>query len=131
MALLEAELTTAILADGGISALIDTRLYPAILPQNPTYPALTYFLVSNGRQATYTGAGLKHPRYQFDAFAETYGAAAELIDAVKQFMPTTSATWGSTLVSCATQEDERDLPWEDDPEIYRRMIDYKLWVMSD
>lgn len=128
MALLEAELTTALLADAGISGIVATRVYPGILPQNPTYPALTYTLVSGPRKGTFTGAGIKYPRYQFDAFARSYGGALALAAALKAFMPATKTTWGSTAIDCAQLEDERDLPWDDDADVFRRMVDYRIWT---
>jgi hypothetical protein len=42
-------------ADAGVSALVATRVYPQLLPQDPGLPALTYRLVSGPRDETHDG----------------------------------------------------------------------------
>ncbi len=42
----ETDVYAAITNDAGLAALIGTRLYPLALPENATYPAATYSVIS-------------------------------------------------------------------------------------
>lgn len=64
----------------GITDIIGTRYYPMNLPQNTTYPALTYTLIS----------GVEHhdidyamPSYQFSCWAKTYAEVKTLAKEIK------------------------------------------------
>lgn len=70
----------------GIAALISTRCYPDRLPEDVTYPALTYFRVSadNSLYRDHDGATTREvSRVQFNCFAETGDGAAALADQVR------------------------------------------------
>ena len=52
-------------------ALIGTRVYPRKLPQDATFPALTYFEVSGDRWVTHQGEdGVSEGRYQISCWAK-------------------------------------------------------------
>jgi hypothetical protein len=46
MALIETALRDYLLADASIAAAVVDRVYPDVLPQNPTLPAMTYTRIS-------------------------------------------------------------------------------------
>jgi HK97 gp10 family phage protein len=52
-----------------LSSLISTRLYFGLMPENPTYPAVTYMQAASRRE-TAMGAnpGIVHATFQFDAY---------------------------------------------------------------
>jgi len=129
MALLEAEITTALLADSTLAGLVGTRVFPfASVPAQTTFPLLVYQLISSNRDETYTGAGFHRTRYQFDAYSRTYGASAELIDALKTFMPKTAVTWGSQSIGSIRFDSERDAQYDTQLDLYVRSCDYFFWV---
>jgi Protein of unknown function (DUF3168) len=83
---LQTTLRTILLADPTVSGLVGgTRIYPKILPQNPTFPAITYQRISRIPVADHlTGPGsLGRPRVQVDVWALTDAAAEALGAAVK------------------------------------------------
>ena len=76
---IEAALASYIKLVEEITAIIGTgdsaRIYPLALPQNPTYPAVTYQVISSPR---HHDLDIAYPRIQYTAFARTYGQAKEL-----------------------------------------------------
>jgi hypothetical protein len=69
----------------GTAALIATRCYPDQLPENVTYPALSYLLVSDDSSLyrTHDGAGGRTvSRIQFNCYDDTGDDAAALADQV-------------------------------------------------
>lgn len=56
--------------DAGVTALIGTRLYPVQgVPDNPTFPYVTYQPVTAGSDYTLDGAEARRMRLQFDCWA--------------------------------------------------------------
>jgi len=70
-----------VLADTTIAGLIGTRLTPMVITDDTAFPAMTYQRVSSPEHHDIDFA---YPRYQFNSYAETYGAVVELAIAVKE-----------------------------------------------
>ena len=70
-----------VLADTTIAGLIGTRLTPMVITDDTSFPAMTYQRVSSPEHHDIDFA---YPRYQFNSYAETYGAVVELAIAVKE-----------------------------------------------
>ena len=63
MAELEQALFTRLDGFAGLTSLVVSRIYPLILPQNPTLPAVTYQRIDGIREDGIAGShGLAHPR---------------------------------------------------------------------
>lgn len=99
--------------DAGVAALVGTRIYPLVLPQNPTYPAISYQRISTRPVQTRGGNGLAFVRMQVDCFATGYTAAKQLSDAV------VSALAGTLEVGLMEL-------WDDTLGLYRVSIDYQV-----
>jgi len=70
--------------DAAVSALVGMRIYPAVLPQPPTFPAIAYTRISQREAFSADGAeGLLATRTQLDCYALTYDGARLLGDAVR------------------------------------------------
>lgn len=66
------QLLTGDASANAVSDLIDTRMYPLVLPEPCTFPAVTYQLISNIEENTLDqGAVGATARIQFDIYAET------------------------------------------------------------
>jgi len=116
----ESEIVTLLAADGGVSALVVARIYPLILPQDPTLPAITYARVTTSRIYSSEGySNLDNAMIQVDCWASTYAGAKALGTAVLSAMDG-SSTFSAVLI------DERDM-FEDDVEIYRVSMDFSTW----
>lgn len=56
--------------DTAIAALVGARIYPSSLPDGVTYPALSFFMVSDLRDHTLSGPiNLSRPRIQIDIWS--------------------------------------------------------------
>jgi len=65
--------------DAEVAALISTRIYPNLLPESATLPALTYQELTALRQYVLTGpVGMVRFRFQINCWASTYASADEL-----------------------------------------------------
>ena len=72
----ETALYTRLTTHSGTAALISTRCYPMLMPQNPTLPAVVYQRVSSsGQQGTTDRRAL---RFQISSWATTYAGAVAL-----------------------------------------------------
>jgi len=60
------------------------RIYPSVLPQDPTYPAIVYTVASNTSEEHLGGsAGLSHARVRIDCYATTAAAATALAEIIR------------------------------------------------
>jgi len=81
---IEEALTTYLLAQTGLTALIDRRFYFDILPQNCNLPAVVCTLISDVKDHTMTlQCDLERPMYQFSAYATTRAGARAVANQLK------------------------------------------------
>lgn len=107
---------TRLTAVSAVTALVSTRVYPNLLPQNPTLPALVYQRIDERREnAMGADPGVVRARVQVSAWAQTYtaarGAAEEVRKALQRYRGTPSGS--GTEILDAFVEDVRDM----DPEL--------------
>lgn len=122
---LETEVRARLAADGAVAALVGTRITPILLPQAPTYPALTYQRISGPRWQVLEGpGGGETARLQIDAWAASYLAAQGLAAAVRGSLNGFIGTL-ATLRVAIRLDNERD-DFEDAPEVYRVIQDYRI-----
>jgi hypothetical protein len=67
-------------SDLSLNNLIAGRLYPAVLPPDPTLPAVTYHLVSQPTDFSQDGAEYRWPRWRFRIYSLIY---ADLVPIAK------------------------------------------------
>lgn len=80
----EEGIVAELLADAAVSALVSARVF-RLLPQNVTYPAISYQRISTERFNTLDGPNdLTQIRIQVDSWAATYAAVKALATAVRQ-----------------------------------------------
>ena len=99
------------------------RVYPAKLPQNPTYPCITYFQVSGPRDYSHDGySGTTASRYQVSCWGKTYaatkGLAREVIRAVEGY----TGMMGTTRIGLIRVDNETD-NYEYDSDVYHMPVD--------
>lgn len=112
--------------DGGISALVSTRVYPGTLPQNWTAPAISYQRISGNRVRNLSGpAGRAAPRIQIDCWADSYSGSKALATAVRSAMDGYAGLMGTTTVGSVVLESDLDF-YEPDTNVYRVSMDF--WI---
>lgn len=83
---LGASLFAALTADDGITALVETRVFPDEMPQDETVPALVYTVITDPKASSLTGATLRHARVQIDCYARTLKEAGAVQVEVERVM---------------------------------------------
>lgn len=72
----------------GVTAIVgaspNDRIYPVVLPEKPTYPAITYKQISGRRlQGTHDDPGVAIVTLQLTAFAQSFDAAKALTEQIR------------------------------------------------
>lgn len=115
-------------AHAGLNNLVDTRIYPLILPQNGTLPAVVYQLISRTGADTRTeAAGLVVTRWQFTINGRTYADCVATMTQLKLALE--SFTSSDPRVDHLFLDNEREdtEPEFDENNYFRRMIDILVW----
>lgn len=83
----------------GVTALVSTRIYPDLMPQPPTLPAVVYQMISNDREERHRGAtGDARPRFQITCWATTAIAAGNLANQVRLAIMAMSGTIAAVVI---------------------------------
>ena len=77
---IESILRSILVADPAVAALVSGRIYQMALPREPTFPAITYQMVSRVQDSL---TGIVQARMQYTCLATTWKGAADLADAVR------------------------------------------------
>jgi len=110
----------ALVNDGGVGALVSTRVYPLTLPQTPTLPAVTYQRISNSPQNGSTD--LRGTRWQVSCWATTHVGAEALAAAVKTLFEEYSDEDQTPGIKMGQVVNELD-DYEPETEQYRVIVD--------
>ena len=80
VAMIQAQAPVTALIGSGVNA----RCFPVTLPQDPTFPCMTYQIISGPRDYTQEGAdGVVRFRVQLSLYGSTYAQAKALRDALE------------------------------------------------
>lgn len=118
--MLETKIYSALSADTTIAAQVSARIYPLVMPQNPTLPAITYQRVSGGQVNDLSGySNLENPHISIFCWATRYDECKELADDVHDAMDSATA-FKATLFS--------DLDgFDPETELYVVSQDFSCW----
>lgn len=120
--------TAFVLADGTVSSLIGTRLYPDVLPSKVTYPAVKIQMIDVQRPGSLRNqASIATARLQFDVYAgptaggsrgkaDTVAAAIRrrmLDDGLFCTLTDTTTSPSTAIWAWMSHADEREGPFED------------------
>ena len=106
---IESGLYAHLTSDPDVSALVGDRIYPLLVPQDATLPAIAYQRISTGRDETHTGpSGLSQARIQLTCIADSYDAAKAVADAVRSSLDGFSGTMGGINVGACFVTNDRD-----------------------
>ena len=103
-----------------LKGLVSNRVYPLVMPQNPTLPAIVYTIISTNAQNTLCTppSTIDQVLVQVDAYAETYLESKQLMNSARGALEQSSLK--------ATLQTVQEF-WENDPKIYRASADLYCW----
>jgi len=113
----------------GLSMEVDDRIYPLLLPQEPTLPAVVFHRISTPRLHELERSFLPHARFQFDCWAEDFQRAKAVQEQVRLALDLYSGPMGEYTVEVAIVEDERD-DYEPETGRWRSMVEAVIWVVE-
>ena len=121
---LETEIVQTLQNHPGMAALVVTRIYPMLMPQNPTLPAIVYQKISGPRSYSHSGdQNLTFTRYQFSCWAHTYAGAKALAAQLRDCL--SGRKYGVIRASfCVNELDDYDPISKD----FRIIVDFHFWV---
>ena len=106
------------------TTLSHSRVYPVILPQKPTLPAVAYTRVGSPDELTSSGrADLVQGRFQIDVYADDYAQAKTTARSIRTALSGYRGTMGSVRVDSAWR-DRQDESYEPETRRYRVSTDY-------
>ena len=132
MSVVEEAIHTILTSESAITNIVATRVYPVVIPQGGTIPAVTYQRISTPRIWDLDGPdGMATPRMQLNCWGTSYSSASSLSNAVRGVLDNYSGTADSVVIHQVALEDEGDLF---EPQIgidtarrYGRRMDFIVW----
>ncbi len=125
----EADLVRYLEANAGVSALVGDRIYPLMIPERATLPAIRYQGISMGSEVAHTGpSGLARHRIQLTVHAATYAIAQAVATALRRALDGKKGMFGAGS-SCLVAN---DVPaYEEESGQYLRHVDVEPWYRED
>lgn len=125
--MLEVGIQQLITADPDFQAIAVDRLYPVILPEDSPLPAATFQRIST--TALYTldaRIQVTEIRIQFDSWAQSYGLAKELMDAINSVIDNYSGSLPDGTQVFGVQLANSNDQYEGPARLFRSSADYKV-----
>ena len=111
----------------GLSALVSTRIYRPPIPQNPTYPLVTFQEVSDLPIKVMGGnAGIRHARYQVDCWATTIASAKAIAVQVAAALDNYAGTSDGIVIKNCFLEVGTQMYYTPDEGVHRYMQEYVI-----
>lgn len=84
---METKIYTVLTGNATVETLVNTRIYPVVMPQNASLPAITYHETANN-PVNYLGGktGLENPHIAINCWATAYDQANDVAKAVNVAM---------------------------------------------
>jgi hypothetical protein len=118
--ILETRIYSLLASNPTIKQRINTRIYPVVMPQDVTLPAISYQRIASGPENTMTGfSGLKQSNVIINAWARTYDEAKQIAAEIHAAMET-ATEFDNVLIN------EMD-GFDQDVNLYVVSHDYSCW----
>ena len=124
---IEASIWQILADDAGVGAQCADRIYPVQVPQNATFPCVTYSRVSANRwSAMGSDTGLVEKRIQVSSWGQTYAAANALAEAVRGALQRYRGTVDGVVIQDIFIDGDGPETWEDDAGAYQAVSDFRV-----
>lgn len=113
--------------NSGVAALVSDRIYPGKLPQKPTYPAISYILVSGTERFSVMGddADIARKRMRLSCWADSDSGLQTLKEAVRAAVQRYRGTVAGVVILDSFLEFESQL-YDDDLKIWQYIFDVRF-----
>lgn len=114
----------------GLVALVSTRIYPLILPQTPTLPAVVYQQVSGPRiHAMGDDPGITSPRYQFSCWDDDHAGAAAVAQQIRLAFENYSGLMGGAggVTVYHASVENMSSEYYDEAKLYRVLVEVIIY----
>lgn len=115
--MVEADLYTHLKNSVAVSALVGTRIYPKVAPQNVARPYIVYHVISDvSNQCLGGGVYQNQVRVQIDCWSEKYSEVKSMKQAVKD-----------SLIGFKSSSEIYSMDdYEPETKLFRELIDFKI-----
>jgi Protein of unknown function (DUF3168) len=108
-----------------LSPLVDGRVYPLQMPENPTFPVILWSIVGGPRAAqSQDGGGVDNPRLRLDIWGQLYDDVVGVAVQVRSLLESRSQI---DLGFSTVYEGEQDL-LDPDTGNPRRILEFRVWM---
>lgn len=115
--MIESDLVSHLKADVALSALVGTKIYPLLAPQNVTNPYIVYQVINDNSNQCIEGEVYQNDtRFQIDCWSTKYSEVKAIKEAVLN-----SLIGFKSSNSISVMDD-----YEQETKLYRQLIDFKL-----
>jgi len=126
----EAAINAILLADPGVAAVVASRIYPVVMPEDPTLPAITYQRIDGPRETSLDlDSSLAHPRIQVSAWGNAYADVKNAADAVREALNGFSGTIAGFTIQGIVIESDNDL-YDPQTRTYHVATDFEVWHLE-
>lgn len=115
----------------GVSGLVGTRVYPLVLPQNPTYPCIMYQRVSSSRvQGVHSDPGMAQVTVRIVCLDHEYNDVKALAEQVRLALERYGSSIAGTLIAGVNVYDilmgsEADA-YEEDLDVFSHSLEFTI-----
>lgn len=127
MAAVGEQIFSRLISFSGVATLVGNRVYPIILPQDPTLPAITYQIIS--QSPTGGNIHIHNMRLQVDCWATSYAGADALAAQVVAALRLYGVRSSQPALLSAYDVNRQDL-YEPDTEEWRVSMDFLCQVKT-
>ena len=115
-------------ADATLTALVSTKIYPVIAPQNVASPFVVYSIASAIPTNTKDRISeVDTMRVQIDCYARTYSQVEAIASAARLAIDGQTGTKAGIYVDGVAYENEQDLI-DEDVDLYRKSLDFFIRI---
>jgi hypothetical protein len=123
---IEDALFTKLSGTTAISDIVGTRIHPVKMPDNPTFPSITYQRISSTREQTMQGrVSYCEAIMQIDIWSQDYDVTRDLASKVFSALEGFRGPISSVDIQAILSQNEIDL-FEDDVKVYRRSQTFRV-----
>ena len=123
---LETEIYTRLKDFSGMSSLVSTRIYPVVIPQNSSLPAVCFQRISSAPVSNFgSDPGAARTRVQVTIIAEKFAESTGAVPVRDLVVAALKRYRGGTIQDCFLDNEQHD--FESEPRFYRIILDFFFW----